>query len=596
MITASELKLAPIPKKLQPRSGVFQTMSNHYIHLRASNPRDLIPAINKLDLDWEITASPKAPRNLVGLTIRLDESAKIPAQGYKLSISESGMEILSSDAAGAFYGACTLTQILSQCENEIPCLSITDKPDFPARGVMIDISRDKVPTMETLYYLVDLLADWKINQLQLYTEHTFAYTAHPTVWEHANPMTGGEIMALDVYCKERFIELVPNQNSFGHMERWFKHEKYLPLAEAPKGCKESNYPVSLNPTDKRSIQLIEGLYDELLPHFSSRLFNVGCDETWDLGYGKNKKKAKEIGLGRLYLDFLLKIYNAVKSRGKTMMFWGDIILKHPELIPELPKDAIALEWGYEYDHPFLKNSGKFAASKIPFYVCPGTSSWTTLVGRTNNSIGNITAAARIGLKQGAIGLLNTDWGDYGHWQPLSVSYLPFMVGAMASWNATKNLRPNLTESVSIHAFGDRTGKIGKAFYDLGNIYTSFKKQTSNSSIPWQMLFSPNSMNPEGPAIEEFEEMEHRLDEIGEAVQENEMTCIDAEVVVEELEHLMRLLHLAAEIGRHRLGGHKPKNLEQRIEELKMDHELVWLMRNRIGGLADSLSKIAIDES
>src|SRR6185369_4793545 len=100
---------------------------------------------------------------------------------------------------------------------------------------MLDISRDKVPTMKTLYELVDLLASWKINQLQLYTEHTFAYRNHEDVWKKASPMTAEEIRDLDEYCAERFIDLVPNQNSFGHMERWFEHPEYLQLAEAPNG-------------------------------------------------------------------------------------------------------------------------------------------------------------------------------------------------------------------------------------------------------------------------------------------------------------------------------------------------------------------------
>src|SRR5207342_333696 len=110
-----------------------------------------------------------------------------------------------------------------------------DWPDFAVRGVMLDISRDKVPTMATLYEMVNLFASLKINQLQLYTEHTFAYSQHEEVWRNASPMTAEEIQFLDQYCKQRFIELVPNQNSFGHMERWLKHEKYRHLAESPDG-------------------------------------------------------------------------------------------------------------------------------------------------------------------------------------------------------------------------------------------------------------------------------------------------------------------------------------------------------------------------
>src|SRR5690606_11763612 len=115
-----------------------------------------------------------------------------------------------------FYGAVTLIQLLEQAGASLPCLRISDRPDFVDRGVMLDVSRDKVPTMETLYRLVDRLASWKINQLQLYTEHTFAYRHHPEVWAKASPLTGEEILRLDAYCRERFIELVPNQNSFGH--------------------------------------------------------------------------------------------------------------------------------------------------------------------------------------------------------------------------------------------------------------------------------------------------------------------------------------------------------------------------------------------
>ena len=94
-------------------------------------------------------------------------------------------------------------------------LQIDDKPDFANRGVMLDISRDKVPTMETLYKQIDILAECKINQIQLYTEHTFAYDNHKVVWQNASPMTPEQILDLDQYCRDRHIELVPNQNSFG---------------------------------------------------------------------------------------------------------------------------------------------------------------------------------------------------------------------------------------------------------------------------------------------------------------------------------------------------------------------------------------------
>jgi hypothetical protein len=630
--------------------GVFKATGGRYIALDSSDPQALIPAAKKTGLDWEITASPRVPKDRVGLKITLKVSgsgfpnsslithnsslppslithhSSLEKQAYRLSIKPTGVEITASDPAGAYYGACTLAQILRQYPNEIPCLLIGDWPDFPVRGVMLDIGRDKVPTMATLFHLVDLLSEWKINQFQLYIEHTFAYFAHPEVWKCASPMTGAEIMELDAYCRSRFIELVPNQNSFGHLERWFRHEKYRPMAEAPNGCDTVwgwREAFSLCPGDKRSIPFIRGLYDEFLPHFTSKLFNVGCDETIDLGRGRSRKVCEEKGIGRVYLDFLLKVYDLVKEQDahkgldygicpeRTMMFWGDIIIKHAELIPELPKDVIALEWGYEPDAPFAEHGARFAESGIPFYVAPGTSSWNTICGRTDHMLGNITNAARNGLKQGAVGLLNTDWGDNGHWQPLSVSYLGFLAGAILSWNVSSEV-PLLSKEglgevpensaneyfarcLSLHAFKDSTGRTGRAFYDAGNLYQVFGKRVFNSSLPWAILFR-SGKDPkvlEGVTLAEIEAMEQRMLEIVESAKGDRMTCPDAEIVRLELEQIARLIRFAGIIGRARLEGTAPHDLEAEVEAVKEHQRFVWLLRNREGGLEDSLGKLDV---
>src|SRR5687768_3291609 len=131
----------------------------------------------------------------------------VPPQGYRITLNDRGVSIVAGDEAGEFYARQTLVQLRRQFGEDVPCGEIEDWPDFPVRGVMLDISRDKVPTMATLFGLVDMLAELKINQLQLYTEHTFAYPSHREVWEHASPLTGDEVRTLDVYCRARFIEL-----------------------------------------------------------------------------------------------------------------------------------------------------------------------------------------------------------------------------------------------------------------------------------------------------------------------------------------------------------------------------------------------------
>ena len=71
---------------------------------------------------------------------------------------------------GLNYGIVTFKQIFdlycgTQSPLQLPYIIIQDYPDFYHRGVMLDVSRDKVPTMETLYDLIDLLSKWKINQV-----------------------------------------------------------------------------------------------------------------------------------------------------------------------------------------------------------------------------------------------------------------------------------------------------------------------------------------------------------------------------------------------------------------------------------------------
>lgn len=434
--------LLPQPQRLTQSDGSYPLLQSSALSINTPSLRfsalRLQNILANYGLHREILLNADAS-NDTGMTV---VNRGCGGERYTMTINAEGVLIEGDSSAACFYAICTLIQIINQSGLHLPHLHIEDYPDFARRGVMLDISRDKVPSMATLYALVDQLASWKINEFQLYTEHTFAYRKHRSVWRYASPMTGEQIMALDAYCRERFIDLVPNQNSFGHWHRWLKHSEYQHLAESPDGIDLhimlERAPFSLSPAVPESLQLLDELYSELLPYFSSQYCNVGCDETFDLGKGRSQQLCQEQGVGRVYLNFLTQVSKLVEKHGRTMQFWGDIILQHPELVSALPKNAVALEWGYEADHAFDADGAQFAAAGIPFYVCPGTSSWLTLVGRTHNMIGNLENAAAQGIKHGAIGFLNTDWGDLGHWQPLPVSYAGYAYGAALSWAYSAN--------------------------------------------------------------------------------------------------------------------------------------------------------------
>ncbi len=606
-----DLILLPAPQRLTSVQGTLDLVPDRMVWLGAEVPlptgRAVRAALALAGPEWSITTA-WLDGSHIGATVRIDPGAVEYPQGYTLTIAPTGVEIVAHDAAGAFYAAMTLTQIARQADGpSLPCLHILDWPDFPHRGVMLDVSRDKVPTLETLFELLDQLAEWKVNQFQLYTEHTFAYRNHATVWRDASPLTGEEILELDAFCRARYIELVPNQNSFGHMLRWLQHPQYAHLAEAPDGFtfpwgRVSKEPFSLSPTDPGSLALMAELFDELLPHFTSEEFNVGCDETWDVGQPgtRSEQAAKAKGEGRVYLDYLKQVHTLVADRGRRMQFWGDIIIKHPELIPELPGDAIALEWGYEADHPFDEHGKAFAESGIPFYVCPGTSSWNALAGRTDNALGNLWNAAENGLKHGAIGFLNTDWGDNGHWQPLPVSYLGFAYGAAVSWAAAQNRALDVPRALDRHAFRDQGGVMGRLAYDLGNVYRLPGPALHNNSPLVRLLNAPEAPL-DGLTAAGLEQAEAAIDEIVTALDSAQMIRLDADLVMDEFDLVGCLLKHACRLGRARLvapGGtvraipaevraHLAEELDAMIDEYRR----IWLARNRSGGLADSAGRL-----
>jgi hypothetical protein len=560
---------------------------------------------------WPIRAG--ATSEQFGLSLVIEPG--LPPQSYRLRISESGITLAGGDHAGVFYGVCTLRQLLTQDAGTLQLFAIEDSPDFPVRGVMVDVSRNRVPTMVQLYALVDRLASWKINQIQLYVEHTFAYSQHAVVWRTSSPLTGQEILELDAYCRRYHIDLVPNQNSLGHMENWLKHPAYKNLAECPDGfigdfgdhMGERRPATSLNPVDPASIQFIAGLYNELLPHFTSSLFNVGGDEPWEMGQCRSRAEVQQFGRGRIYVDYLCELHRLADKHGRQMMFWADVIVKYPDLLPDMPRDVIALEWGYSADHPYAAHAPMFAESGLQFYVVPGTSSWNSLAGRSNNTVANITDAAENGLKYGASGLLITDWGDRGHWQPPAVSWLGFAYGAGLAWSLEANRDMPLSAVLDRFAFADRAGIMGQVTYDLGNLYTLPGLSYPNGSLLFFLLqlgqgdlnmFITNldqqvvSDQFFGIRTETMLEGISRIDNALQQLNRSDMDLPDSCLILDEFAQVAHLLRHACQRGLFLNGSDDvtADHLLADLEALIPQQRLNWLARSRPGGLKESMSR------
>jgi len=523
---------------------------------------------------------------------------------YTLQVKTEWVEIRASHLAGVRNACATLRQLVAIDAPSIPAVNIEDWPDFPVRGVMLDISRDRVPTPATLKALIELFASWKYNQFQLYMEHTFRYQGQERVWRGSSALSAQEVRELDEFCRLLGIELVPNQNSLGHMERWLKHEPYRQLAETlepwetPWGEIRSR-PTTLCPTDAGSIRLMRDLYDQLLPNFRSRQFNVGCDEPFELGQGRSKRACTRKGQGRVYLDYLKKLDKLVRGHGRRMQFWSDWLLRNPELVSELPDDMIPLVWGYEANHPYQKECEYMRRCGLEFYVCPGTSSWCSVSGRTDNMLTNIRRAAAAGRQHGANGLLMTDWGDFGHHQVLPVSLPGFAWGAAQSWCAAqhrnaKALGPMLDHQV----FGGVDG-IGDAWVEAGRVHKKARKKIHNRSIFFSMLIDGVQFDPvkKPPTEQQLDSMLTAID--GLSAFTKRMRSIDT-VLADEWELTLMVMRHTCNRCLHRAHGsadstnaaqqRAAKKLKKDLQAIINLHQSVWLQRNRRGGLKDSTAR------
>ena len=466
--------LLPHPKHVEATGGAVRLTDDWplYVPDRLEPPetealgrfRDLCADRAGLRLRTRRRESGRLPRGIsIGLAERVGAATKVSqpgtnaeraAQGYRLRVAPDRVELVGASPSGLFHGVQTLRQLLLAFGRHWPCLEIHDVPDFAVRGLSHDVSRGKVPTLETLKELADRLAAFKINQLQLYVEHAFAFQFNPNIGRGCSPLTADDIRELDAHCARRRIELVPSLASFGHMGFILSLPEYRHLAEieatvtwAEMSWRQRMHGLTLDPTNDGSRELLTRMYDEFLPLFSSGRVNVCCDETHDLGKGRNRARAAESGVGCLYLGHVRWLRELCRRHGKHMMLWGDVIKKHPAWIDELPKDAIVLNWGYAADADY-DSTALFRDAGLTTYVCPGTSAWNRVMNDINTAELNIRRYAAAGVKYGAAGLLNTDWGDEGHFNLLAGSWHPVVLGAAMAWNAV-----GPPPGVFDHAFG-----------------------------------------------------------------------------------------------------------------------------------------------
>jgi len=460
----------PMPHSLQCKPGSLRLTWRSAIVMTNTHPSALLYAQLLRDALREFSGLEAAIRRGKPQAgdIVLMEDAALPADTYRLSITEEQAIVCGSSDEALLHGVMTLRQHVQRHGSILPCLDIEDHPDLPNRGYYLDCSRGRIPTLEHLKNVADLLCRYKINQWQLYIEHTYLFQSLTEAWREDTPLTAEDILELDQYCRARHIELVPSLSSFGHMYKILSTKSYCDLCElresekAPFSYVGAMEHHTLNVSHPGAMDFVKSLIEEYMPLFTSRKFNICCDETFDLGRDRSAELAREKGAQALYLDHVTELCRWLLDKGITPMFWGDIILHHPETYTQIPEGVICLNWGYSPDEPEdgVRALAKMGATQ---YACPGVCTWNRWLPLLRDGFRNNRAMCRHAHQYGAIGLLNTDWGDYGHICQPWFSVPGILYGAALAWRAQEVSYEEMNQAISFLEYGDRSGAFMEAF-------------------------------------------------------------------------------------------------------------------------------------
>ena len=632
--TADDLLLYPAPRSLEKGEGTYVLQDGV---IRSDDAE--LAAVSKIIED---------ARELAGVTLNSEDSASaqielnhdeaLDEQGYSLIIDASGVHITYRDEAGARYAAATLYQIMWQTKQELPYLTIeNDHPDFQYRAFDMDISRNRLPSVDTVKRVIDLLEDLKYNQMFLYLEgFSYAYESYPQVWSGGDPLTPAQARELSEYAAERGIDLIPAQNSFGHSAQWIAHNDFSELGDA-KGS------TTLNLFDPDTQTFISNLYHDLYAEgFQSDILQVGGDETTlDLANGRAAASWRELHPGeeptqeKLYMDSMEIIAQLAEEQQKTMMYWGDMII-HYDLYEEAAQrmpGAIAMNWGYLYDYDFETSSARLQEAGIPYYVCAGDASWSTITGNTFVMNKNAENAAAAGKKHEALGFAMTNWGDAGHYQNIITTYPAIVYGGGLSWCQETNQKEqnSYDEYLNLFLYQDSTNTLSQAFSELADFSNTYlpygwngnwiancmiESWTDTTHNLWDFMdFQENGKDNvitesvRDMALEQCRQVADAAQRFLAQLEQTDIQADDRDILYKEFRNTAQMTKIAADYAAMRLrlftGGEITTPLSQKedevekaiasaqeFEEMIAEFKKIWLARDVYGELPSTLGWIS----
>jgi hexosaminidase len=388
-------------------------------------------------------------------------SKEMQQEGYALVSDGQSMDVIASSSVGLFYGAQTVKQLVD-VDKGVPSIALVNVRDWPAmryRAIDDDLSRGPIPTVDYQKEQIRKFAAYKLNIYSPYFENALEHPSTPITAAAGGAMSSEDVGAIVAYAKLYHIEVIPEQEAFGHLHGVLQYDQFSDLAETSHGS-------VLAPGKPESLNVIHDWFGDIAKEFPSSFVHIGADETFELGRGQSSATVQQNGIGKVYIGFLNAIHAELQPYGKRLLFWGDIARNQPALLRDLPKDMIAVPWWYDpQPKGFDTFITPFRDAGMETWVAPGVNNWDRVYPNNDMALRNIQGFVRDGQRLGATGMFNTVWNDDGEGL-FESDWYGVLFGAAAGWQKGESDIPRFESSYGYVFHRDQTGKINEAQQEL----------------------------------------------------------------------------------------------------------------------------------
>lgn len=433
------IPIIPSPQEVSVNEGTFSLGDELKVFYNDNEDEKLNYCYGKLKTNLEgttifsVTEAPSQKEAQVVLNLTGDFatdknlSDNKLKEAYSLRIGDSQIIIEGRNPQAVFHGAVSMVQLIEKSDGrELRQMKIFDYPDLAVRGISDDISRGQVSTLQNFKRIIDFLARHKMNTYMPYLEDMLRFEGYPSIGKGRGALTKDEVKELVKYAEKNFIEVIPIFQTLGHYENILVQEKFLKYAEFPGAA-------SLDVSNEETYVFLENMLKEVFEIFLSKYFHMGADESWDVGLGNSKELVEQSSLPEVHLKHYNRVYKICKKYDKEVLMYGDILLRHPEIVDELPKDITVVDWHYSADFDY-ESTKLFDEKGFDYYVSPSVWNFKSTFPANVNAIPNIKYIIKSGLENDANGMINSNWGDYGAETFKELVLFGYAYSASEAWN------------------------------------------------------------------------------------------------------------------------------------------------------------------